>query len=195
MQLEALRPFVIHQLQSAVQTAQQVLEMVGIQAKLDVPPPVYQTEEVKSLSFSKLEAALSSATAAMPPADQPHAFPAELEIKAPLALPHYNMIVHFIDQMDAVHPMPSTKGTASLAKDWTERYVLDFVYRGRGLPHGSLSERAFGLTEIRQRSLGVIPGTMSIGTESYMAVVAHCLRHSRFIMSILRSELPPSRRE
>jgi hypothetical protein len=41
----------------------------------------------------------------------------------------------------------------------------------------------------------VIPGTMSIGTESYMAVVAHCLRHSRFIMSILRSELPPSLRE
>jgi hypothetical protein len=193
--LEVFRPFAIQQLQVAVQTAQQALEMVGIEPKLDVPPPPYQMEELRSLSFSKLEAALSSATAAMPPVDQRHTFPTELEIKAPLALPHYNMIVHFVDRMDFFHPMPSTKGTASLAKDWAERHVLDFVYRGGGLPSSGLTERAVGLTEIRQRSLGVIPGTMSIGTESYMAVVDHCLRRSRFIMLILRSELPASLRE
>lgn len=67
--LEVLRPFAIQQLGVAVQTAQQALEMVGIKAKLDVPPPPYQIEmeQLKSLSFSKLEAALSSATAASRP--------------------------------------------------------------------------------------------------------------------------------
>jgi len=105
------------------------------------------------------------------------------------------MIVHFIDRMDFFSPMPSTKGTASLVKEWAERYVLDFVYRGGGLPGSGHTERAVGLTEIRGRSLAVIPGTMSIGTESYMALVEHCLRRSRHIMLILRSELPPSLRE
>lgn len=164
--------------------------MLDINVSLDVPTRgATQPANIHQLTFERLETALDNASAALPPYEQQPNYPGELVIQTPLTFPSYSMVLRLIRQMDQIYPMPWTVTSANTADDGNERWCgVDFI------SHGVPRNRAVGLNKITHESTGVMPGTR-VTTRSYIAVVDWCLRNSRTIMSVLRTELPPQLRQ
>ncbi|WP_142391481.1 hypothetical protein [Mycobacterium sp. ENV421] len=193
--VEPLLRMVLQALESAVLTAKQGYDLLGIATTFDAPPGSPEPDYIRALTLAAVRSRLEAAQAAMPPVERRADFPRELDVsRARFFFPRFSAALRLIRQMDQAHPMPYTVTALDLAEDWSKRCAVDFLYRG-GITDTSdpLRDRAIGLTDIAERTVGAMQGT-TVGTGSYMAIVESCLEQAHLAIRALERELPESLR-
>ncbi len=166
----------------AVATAKQALDMLDVEAQLDMP-----LEGEEHITLAHAESALADAVTRFDAATRGRRLPETLVISQPLTFPRFGAIRRLVQQADQSYPMPWSIAAANIAEDWAERCGVDFIYsRAEG---ASIHRRHVGLSQIEEQSKGAA-ATTRLGAESYLQAVHGCLHSAHRLAHRLADEAP-----
>lgn len=169
-------------LYGAVATANHALEMLGAEAKLDLP-----SGSDGQVSLANVESTLARTLTQLDAATQGRELPASLTISQPLSFPRFGVIRGLVQQADQSYPMPWAIAAANIAEDWADRCGVDFFYPR---PDGTYDrQRLVGLAQIEEQSKGAAAAA-GLATESYLQTVRGCLYCAHGVARRLSEEAP-----
>jgi hypothetical protein len=168
-------------LHRAVLTAKQALDMLGVEAPLDMP-----SGSDEGITLGRVEATLAEASTLLDTAIEGCALPPAFPVTRELTFPRFGMIRKLVQQADQSYPAPRSVAAANIAEDWAERCGVDFVYLHDGT---NIRRRHVGLSQVEGHSKGVETNTC-VSAESYLEAVRGCLHVAHGVARRLAEEAP-----